>query len=180
MIFRHLISGCAPRKAARLTRAVSGFLIVLFLGRLFPPAPAAAAERYRSDDWVTECEGDRLTAAARCTITVPFSDTVDGEKGSFALLVALDSGEIGIVGQPFPLKATLQVDGNPPIECRQPRYCLFPTEESLAAIAELDAGSLVLIEVVTAKRRFEFSLTPKGFQAGMDQIEAWGYNFSGE
>jgi hypothetical protein len=179
MVFRQFgLPARAPRGAASLTRAAFGFLIVLLLAPLFAAAPAAAAQRYRSDDWITECERDRPTGGPTCTITVPFSGIVDGEKGSFALLVSLQSGEIGVVGQPFPLKARLQVDGNLPIECRGPRYCLFPREDSRAAIAELKAGSLVLIEVVTAKRQFWFSLTPKGFQAGINQIEAWGYDVS--
>jgi hypothetical protein len=29
--------------------------------------------------------------------------------------------------------------------------------------------------VYTAKGAFDFSLTPKGFQAGIAQIRAWGY-----
>lgn len=171
----------AGRRSAAYARI--GATLVVFLAALLgpmAPAPAAAKESYRSDDWITECDSAPGKGAPDCAITVPFADGEGAGRGSFALVVALGSGEVGIVGQPVPLRARLQVDGNPPVECRQPRYCLFPKEESLAVVNQLDAGSLVLIEVVTAKKTFEFSLTPKGFRAGMDQIEAWGYGSAGE
>jgi hypothetical protein len=88
----------------------------------------------------------------------------------------LQSGNIGIVGQPFPVKAVLQVDKNPPIECRQTRYCIFPSAQSLVVVKQLKVGSLVLIDVVTAKGVFSFSSTPKGYQAGIAKIRAWGYH----
>jgi invasion protein IalB len=47
--------------------------------------------------------------------------------------------------------------------------------QALAALKQLKTGSLVLIDVYTEKGEFSFSLTPKGFQAGMAQIRAWGY-----
>ena len=87
----------------------------------------------------------------------------------------LKTGNIGIVGQPFPIKAVLRVDKNPPVECTQPRYCVFPSIQALSVLKQLKIGSLVLIDVYTEKGEFSFSLTPKGFQAGMAQIRAWGY-----
>lgn len=168
------------RSGGAFASAVASLLVAAFLGPAVALEPAAPAQRYRSDDWITECDKDQPSGAPSCAITVPFADTQGGEKGSFALVVALQSAEIGIVGQPFPLAATLQVDKNVPIECHQRRFCLFSREDSLDAIAQLYDGSLVLIDVVTAERKFEFSLTPKGFKAGLDQIEAWGYSFSGE
>jgi invasion protein IalB len=47
--------------------------------------------------------------------------------------------------------------------------------QALAALKQLKTGSLVLIDVYTQKGEFSFSLTPKGFQAGIAQIRAWGY-----
>jgi hypothetical protein len=82
---------------------------------------------------------------------------------------------MGIVGEPFPTRAVLRIDKNPPIECREARYCVFPSMQTLAALKQLKIGSLVLIDVYTEKGEFSFSLTPKGFQAGMAQIRAWGY-----
>jgi hypothetical protein len=31
------------------------------------------------------------------------------------------------------------------------------------------------VDVTTARSTFRFSLTPKGFQAGIAKIRAWGY-----
>ena len=87
----------------------------------------------------------------------------------------LQTGNMGIVGEPFPTRAVLRIDKNPPIECREARYCVFPSIQAAAALKQLKIGSLILIDVYTEKGQFSFSLTPKGFQAGMAQIRAWGY-----
>jgi hypothetical protein len=87
----------------------------------------------------------------------------------------LQTGNIGIVGQPFPIRAVLRVDKNPPIECRQPRYCMFSSSQALAVLRQFKVGSLILIDVFTDRGAFNFSLTPKGYQAGIAQIRAWGY-----
>ncbi len=137
--------------------------------------PASATLRFRADEWVTECGGNPGSSAAECSITVPFWQDGNGGKGSFALVIMLETGNIGIVGTPFPVKAVLRVDGNPPIECRTTRYCIFPTAQSLAVVRELGVGSLILIDVFAGKAHFAFSLTPKGYQAGVAQIRAWGY-----
>ncbi len=137
---------------------------------------AAAGEKFQSDEWITECDGG--VGAADCSITVPFWQGQHQRDGSFALVVMLQTGNIGIVGQPFPLRAVLRVDKNSPIECRQARYCVFPSAQALAVLKQLKAASLILVDVFTAKRVFSFSLTPKGFQAGIVKIRAWGYRLS--
>ena len=55
------------------------------------------------------------------------------------------------------------------------RYCIFPSTQALAVVKQLRVGSLILIDVFTAKGAFSFSLTPKGYQAGIAKIRAWGY-----
>ena len=52
---------------------------------------------------------------------------------------------------------------------------MFPISESLAVLRQFKVGSLILIDVFTDKGAFNFSLTPKGYQAGIAQIRAWGY-----
>src|SRR5690349_11872973 len=136
---------------------------------------AVAAQIFRADEWVTECDSGPGTGAPDCSITVPFWETRGAPRGSFALVVMLQTGNMGIVGEPFPTRAVLRIDKNPPIECREARYCVFPSMQALAALKQLKTGSLVLIDVYTQKGEFSFSLTPKGFQAGMAQIRAWGY-----
>jgi len=107
--------------------------------------------------------------------TLPFWQAGGNQTGSFALVVMLQTGNIGIVGQPIPVRAVLRVDKNPPIECRQARYCVFPSAQALTVVKQLKAGSLVLIDVFTVKGTFSFSSTPKGYQAGIAKIRAWGY-----
>jgi hypothetical protein len=136
---------------------------------------SAAGQRYQADEWVTECNSGPGARVADCSITVPFWQAQGDARGSFALVLMLQTGNVGIVGQPFPMRAVLRVDKNPSVECRQARYCVFPTAQSWDIIKQLSAGSLVLIDVYTAKGAFRFSLTPKGFQAGIAQIGAWGY-----
>ena len=136
---------------------------------------AVAGPKFRADEWVTECDSTPGVGAPDCSITVPFWQNRGVPKGSFALVVMLQTGNMGIVGEPFPTRAVLRIDKNPPIECREARYCVFPSMQALAALKQLKIGSLVLIDVYTEKGEFSFSLTPKGFQAGMAQIRAWGY-----
>jgi len=138
-------------------------------------SPATGEQTFKSDEWITECEVGSGGGASDCSITVPFWQTRGDGNGSFALVVMLQTGNIGIVGQPLPVKAVLRVDKNPPIECRQERYCIFPSAQAVAIVKQLEIGSLILIDVFTAKGTFSFSLTPKGYQAGIAKIRAWGY-----
>ena len=135
----------------------------------------AGGQKFRADEWVTECEPGPSTGVPDCSITVPFWQTQGDPRGSFALVVMLQTGNVGIVGQPFPVRAVLRVDKNPPIECRQPRYCVFPSSQAFTVLRQLKVGSLILIDVFTERGAFNFSLTPKGYQAGIAQIRAWGY-----
>jgi hypothetical protein len=149
--------------------------VLSFLVALLVQAASATGEKFRADEWVTECDSGPTTGIPDCSITVPFWQTQGVPKGSFALVVMIETGNIGIVGQPFPIRAILRVDKNPPAECRQARYCVFPTAQALAVLKQLKIGSLILIDVYTDRGEFNFSLTPKGFQAGIAQIRAWGY-----
>lgn len=139
--------------------------------------PATGGQTFRSDEWITECAGDPGAHPPDCSITVPFWQAQG--VGSFALVVSLQTGNIGVVGQPAPVRAVLRVDKSPPIECRQTQYCIFPSAEALPVVKQLGIGSLILIDVFTAKGVFSFSLTPKGYQAGLAKIRAWGYRLAG-
>lgn len=106
---------------------------------------------------------------------VPFSKTENGQRGAFALAVMVSTGDIAIVGQPVPVRAVVHIGNNPPIECKEMQSCLFPRERSIAAIGQLSTASVILVDVLTAKASFKFSLTTRGYQAGLAQIRAWGY-----
>jgi invasion protein IalB len=152
-------------------------LVVLLIScvQTLSASKAVSAQKFRADEWVTECDSSPGIGAPDCSITVPFWQSRGAPRGSFALVVMLQTGNMGIVGEPFPTRAVLRIDKNPPIECREARYCVFPSMQALAALKQLKTGSLILIDVYTEKGEFNFSLTPKGFQAGMAQIRAWGY-----
>ena len=154
-------------------------ILVVFVSvscvQAFDPSSAATGQSYRADEWITECAGGPRASAADCSITVPFWQSQRRSRGSFALVIMLQTGNIGIVGEPFPTRAVLRVDKNPAVECKQMRYCVFPTSGAFGVLKQLKVGSLILIDVYTAKGVFNFSLTPKGFQAGIAQIRAWGY-----
>ena len=149
-------------------------LASVFYTLLIVDAPAGV-EKYRSDDWVTVCEPVPGSHTQGCSLTVPFGGVQDGSRSAFALVVVLDSGTVGIVGEPYPVRAVLRIDKDLPIECDEWRYCLFPQNLGPAAIKDLEVGSLILIDVYTARARFRFSLTPLGYQAGIAQIRAWGH-----
>lgn len=154
--------------------------VILLLGlstQVLTLRPAIGDQTFRSDEWITECAPGTGIGTPDCSITVPFWQARGDRDGSFALVVMLQTGNIGIVGEPFPVKAVLRVDKNPPIECRQMRYCIFPSAQALAVVKQLKIGSLILIDVFTTKGAFSFSLTPKGYQAGIAKIRAWGYRF---
>jgi hypothetical protein len=152
---------------------------LLVIGASTVAVTAAAAEQmFQSDEWITECNTG--TGGPDCSITVPFWQGERQRDGAFALVVELPAGNIGIVGQPFPTRAVLRVDRNPPIECRQARYCVFPSAQSMAVLRQLKDAALILVDVFTAKGTFSFSLTPKGYQAGIAKIRAWGYRLPGD
>jgi hypothetical protein len=162
------------RPASRRRSAVSA--VIFLTAWLGTGGSAVAAQRFQADEWITECGGG--AGAGACSITVPFWQNGDNPKASFALVVMLRTGNIGIVGTPSPVRAVLRVDKNPAAECRGPRYCIFPTTQSAAVVSQLEIASLILIDVFTAKSQFSFSLSPKGYQAGVAQIRAWGYRLS--
>jgi hypothetical protein len=159
---------------AKRSRARLAFLAAAFASLAWP-ATAVAMQRFQADEWVTECSGG---GAGNCSIMVPFWQTAAAGKGAFALVVMLAAGNVGIVGDPAPVRAVLRVDKAPPATCRGARYCIFPGPQSLALVRQLANASLILIDVYTAKGQYSFSLSPKGYQAGIAQIRAWGYQLN--
>ncbi len=158
-------------------RAWRAILVAALIGSPWAPAAASAGQRFQADEWVTECDG-KPAASDDCSITVPFWQRAGDSKGSFALVIMLQTGSIGIVGTPVPVKAVLRVDKGRAATCRGERYCIFPPAQSPAIVKQLGNASLILIDVFTAKAQFSFSLSPKGYQAGLAQIRAWGYQLS--
>ena len=154
---------------------MAGIFVLTLCVQVLVLPPAMGDQTFRSDEWITECEVDPGNGTPDCSITLPFWEARGDQDGSFALVVMLQTGNIGVVGQPFPVKVVLRVGKNPPIECKQTRYCIFPSAQALSVVKQLQVGSLILIDVFTAKGTFSFSSTPKGYQTGIAKIRAWGY-----
>jgi hypothetical protein len=161
--------GRPPSRKARRLRI--GLLVAGTVLPAIANAPRAAAFQFRVDDWVTECR-----TPVDCSVTGLFQQTnLDGRRGSFALVIMLRSRQLAVVGQPFPLRARLQIDGNNPVECAGTRYCIFPSRASRRAIGELSTGSLVLVDVYTVKDVFRSSLSTIGYQDSLAKLRAEGY-----
>ncbi|HZU89446.1 MAG TPA: hypothetical protein VE993_09330 [Stellaceae bacterium] len=161
--------GKPPRRPARrlgIALFVVGAALPAIAG-----APRAAAFQFRAGDWVTECR-----TPADCSITGLFQQTnMDGRRGSFALVIMVQSGQLAVVGQPFPVRARLQIDRNNPAECVGTRYCIFSRREARRAIDELSTGSLVLVDVYTVRNVFRSSLSTIGYQDSLAKLRAEGY-----
>jgi hypothetical protein len=132
-----------------------------------------ATLRFQADEWQTECDVAHETADRDCSIIGVFRNTLpDGTKGSFSLLIDITNARVVIVGQPNPVKATIQVDKNPQLTCTANPHCIFSTEDSAAITGELAAGRLVLIDIFAPKHTFRASLSTKGYQVSIVKISA--------
>jgi hypothetical protein len=156
-----------PTKGARLALALlaAGWLLPMLAN-----APQAAALRFQIGDWVTECR------AAGCSITGLFQQTnLDGRRGSFALVIMMPSRQLAVVGDPFPVRARLQINKNNPAECVGVRYCIFSSRAARRLIDEMGIESLVLADVYTVRGVFHSSLSTIAYQATLAKLQAEGY-----
>jgi invasion protein IalB len=138
----------------------------------------AAAEvlRLQADDWVTECDTAHETSNDDCSIIGVFRDrSRQGIAGSFSLLADLRNKQLAVVGDPPPTLSRLQVDKNAPVQCNGAPYCIFSGSDAEIVIRQLQTGSLIFIDVFTAKGPLKFSLSTKGYRAGIAKIQAQGY-----
>ena len=172
--------GRAAARRMRRPRRPTMILVLAAWAILCAAGDASATLRFRADEWVTECGGSLGSPAADCSITVPFWQTGSDGKGSFALVVMLETGNIGIVGQPVPVKAVLRVDGNPPIECRAAQYCIFPT----APISLCRQGAR---DRLAGPHRCLYDASPfrlqpdaKGLPGRSGADTSWGYRLRGD
>src|SRR3954447_4870990 len=140
-----------------------------------PCSVFAEVVKFRADDWIIECDTAHQTANDDCSIIGVFRRALpDGARGSFSLLVDLKSRQLAVVGEPVPARANLRIDKNQAVRCTGIQ-CTFSNTDAETVIRQLQYGSLILIDVFTAKSVFQFSLSTKGFQAGMAKIQAMGY-----
>jgi len=133
--------------------------------------------RFQADDWVAECDASQA-ADAQCSIIGVFSSVnAAGPKGSFSLLIDLRNSLVAVVGKPFPSRASIRVDKNPPMECSGERYCIFSNNDAETIVRQLKTGSLILVDVFAGKSLFRSSLSTKGYRADLDKIHAQGFRY---
>lgn len=157
---------------------VSGFKRTLLgLALLFLPCSGLAEiVKFQADDWVTECDTSHQSPDEDCSIIGVFRNTSpDGVKGSFSLLVDLKNRQVAVVGEPLPARVSLHIDKNQPVQCKGTAHCIFSSTDAEAVARQLQYGSLILVDVFTAKSMFRFSLSAKGYKAGLAKIHAMGY-----
>ncbi len=153
------------------TRHAFALLVAGWLLPMLAHAPQAAPLHFQIGDWVTECR------ASGCSITGLFQQTnLDSRRGSFALVIMLPSRQLAVVGDPFPVRARLQINMNNPAECVGIRYCIFPSREARRLIGEMAIESSVLVDVYTVKGVFHSILSTIAFQASLAKLQAEGYD----
>jgi invasion protein IalB len=154
---------------------LAGLMLVIGFG--LATAASAQTLRFQADDWVAEC-GSSQGADAECSIIGVFSSTnAVGPKGSFSLLIDLRNRMVAVVGKPFPSRASIRVDKNPPMECSGERYCIFSNADAEDIVRQLKSGSLILADVFAGKNQFRSSLSTRGFRADLDKIHAQGFRY---
>jgi hypothetical protein len=150
-------------------------LLILFVS-LVPAGISGsygAALRFQADEWQAECDVAHETADRDCSIIAVFRNTLtNGTNGSFSLLVDITNARVVVVGEPPPIKATIQIDKNPQLTCTANPHCMFSAEDSAAITAELAAGKLVLIDIFVPKQTFRTSLSTKGYKASVVKLSA--------
>ena len=125
---------------------------------------------------VTECDTAHETSNDDCSIIGVFRDrSRQGIAASFSLLADLRNKQLTVVGDPPPTSSRLQVDKNAPVQCNGAPYCIFSGSDAEIIIRQLQTGSLIFIDVFTAKGPLKFSLSTKGYRAGIAKIQAQGY-----
>jgi hypothetical protein len=164
-----------PAAAMRLRLLLSLLLLAAQAGSAGRTTALAADLTFQSDNWTAECAiGDQLrTIVGDCSVTGVFQDShVGSAAGSFALLVGLQPAAVAIVGRPFPLHAELRIDAYPPFNCTGARYCVFPVGDTSEILDELGRGSLILVDIETAKNAYRASLSAVGYRVSLAKIRA--------
>jgi hypothetical protein len=167
---------CGQRAlATRQAHCVKTLWLAAAAAALYPAAANTAEITFQADNWTAECRiaDSERTIVGDCSVTGVFQDIhVGSAAGSFALLVALEPQAVAIVGRPFPLRAELRVDANPPLTCTGARYCVFSAADTRTITDELNRGSLILVDIATAKSVYRASLSAEGYRVGLAKIRA--------
>lgn len=127
------------------------------------------------DEWTIECDGAAYRHNLDCSATVVLPPPQPGFEGRFAIVIMIQTGDVGITGKPIPVHAIMRIGRSAQFECRGPKYCLFPRETSINLIKELSRQATVFVDIPADADILHFSLSTAGFQLGIAQLRAWGY-----
>jgi hypothetical protein len=157
---------------SRLTVNESKGLICLSLLCLlvlwFPKV--ASALQFQAGDWTTECEIQK--PSGDCSIIALLKgNSISGAKGSFALAIELQTGQVALVGKPDPVGGVIRVDNSPPAECSG-HPCVFPSVQAETLMNQLSTGRLVLVDLLSQKEVFRLSITTAGYRSSIAKIQA--------
>ena len=162
-------SGISGRQKEGFARKVLICLSLLcFLVLAFPKVSNAL--QFQAGDWTTECEIQK--PSGDCSIIgLLKGNSTAGTKGSFALAIELQTGQVALVGKPDLVGGVIRVDKSPPAECRG-SPCVFPSGQAEALISQLSTGRLVLVDLLSQKEVFRLSITTAGYRSGLAKIQA--------
>src|SRR5260370_28532211 len=79
----------ATKMNGKRLRTAAIFLLGLWVPTL-APAPALGEQKFRSDEWITECDNDPGRGIPDCSITVPFVQAGVGPKARFPRVLTLE------------------------------------------------------------------------------------------
>ncbi len=147
------------------------FAALLFFVLIADVSRPGAAFQLQADDWTTEC--DIEAKVGDCSIIgVLKGASANRTKGSFALAVDLQSGQVAVVGNPQPTRAVIRVGKNPPVECVG-TPCLVSSANAETLVYRLSTARLILIDLFSQKEVFALSISTKGYQLGFAKIQAY-------
>ena len=149
------------------TRLCLSVLCLLVFG--FPTASSAL--QFQAGDWMTDCEIEKKGSGDCSIIGTLKGNSASGTKGSFALAVELQTGQVVLVGKPEPIGAVIRVDKSQPTGCKG-IPCLIPSGQAEILIAELSTGRLVLVDLFSRNETFRLSITTAGYRSGLAKILA--------
>jgi hypothetical protein len=170
---RYAEDGAGEAARAKAVRRVA-VPVVIFACSLcllvFGFTEAARAIQFQAGDWTTECAIEK--PSGDCSIIgLLKGNSTSGTKGSFALAIELQTGQVALVGKPDPVGGVIRVDKSAPVECRG-SPCVFPSGQAEALIGQLSTGRLVLVDLLSQKETFRLSITTAGYRSGIAKIQA--------
>ncbi|MCA0247659.1 MAG: invasion associated locus B family protein [Proteobacteria bacterium] len=129
---------------------------------------ATDAVSQTTGQWLSECEVDRMTDKKECAVVVVIDPRGRPEE-LLAVVVAVASGTVGVLGPRYGSGARVRVDGNPAVAmsgCER-SVCVLRPQQAKTVISQMRNGSNMLVEFTTVhgERIGPFDVGLSGFDA---------------